>query len=114
MMHQVQTSAVKVSDVAFLNIKGTSASKEVMRFACSQTVPCENIVLADIDLTATSGCTPTTYCENAMGCTTGSVSPRPCILNYNQTGIYELSMLVSTDRRKGKQEKKDYISHFQR
>lgn len=109
-----KTSAVKVSDVAFLNIKGTSASKEVMRFACSQTVPCENIVLADIDLTATSGCTPTTYCENAMGCTTGSVSPRPCILNYNQTGIYELSMLVSTDRRKGKQEKKEYISHFQR
>lgn len=109
-----KTSAVKVSEVAYLNIKGTSASKEVMRFACSQTVPCENILLADIDLTATSGCTPTTYCENAIGCTTGSVSPHSCLQNYNQKGIFEFGIPVSIDRRKGKQEKKDYISHLQR
>lgn len=107
-----KTSAVKVTEVAYLNIKGTSATNEVIRLACSQTVPCENIVLADIDLTVTSRHTPTAYCENALGCTKGSVSPQSCLQNYNQEGIYEFSIPVSADEKKGKQEKNNYISHF--
>ncbi|GLJ46470.1 hypothetical protein SUGI_0979380 [Cryptomeria japonica] len=79
-----KASAVKVSDITFKNIKGTSATKEVMRFACSDMVPCENIVLQDIDLTLSSGSTPTTFCENAIGYTIGSVSPQSCLQRCQQ------------------------------
>eukprot|EP01018_Ginkgo_biloba_P016350 Gb_13356 [translate_table: standard] len=82
MCPDVQTSAVKVSEVAYMNVKGTSATKEVVRFACSQSVPCNNIFLAGIDLTLTSGDTPTAFCENAMGFSIGLVTPPPCFQNY--------------------------------
>eukprot|EP01018_Ginkgo_biloba_P018146 Gb_12018 [translate_table: standard] len=77
-----KTSAVKVSGVAYMNVKGTSATKEAVRFACSQSVPCHNIFLSGIDLTLTSGDTPTAFCENAMGFGMGLVTPPPCFQNY--------------------------------
>eukprot|EP01018_Ginkgo_biloba_P018147 Gb_12008 [translate_table: standard] len=77
-----QTSAVRVSEVAYMNIKGTSATKEVMRFVCSKVVACQNVVLIDIDLTLISRHAPTTFCENALGFSMGSVNPPPCLENY--------------------------------
>ncbi|KAH9328110.1 hypothetical protein KI387_000218, partial [Taxus chinensis] len=38
-----QTSAVRVSEIGYFNIRGTSATEEAIRFACSESVPCENI-----------------------------------------------------------------------
>nr|CAD1822902.1 unnamed protein product [Ananas comosus var. bracteatus] len=50
-----QTSAVKISQVMYKNISGTSRSPSAMKFACSDTVPCSNIVLNNINLETENG-----------------------------------------------------------
>ncbi|KAL9247149.1 hypothetical protein vseg_020612 [Gypsophila vaccaria] len=45
-----EASHVKISDVHFRNIRGTSTTNEVMTFACSSAMPCEGIEVADINL----------------------------------------------------------------
>ncbi|CAN1342467.1 unnamed protein product [Linum perenne] len=47
-----QVSAVRVSNVMYKNIKGTSASKLAIKFECSKNVPCEEIVMQDVSLMA--------------------------------------------------------------
>ena len=43
-------SKVKISDISFKNIKGTSTTPLAVNFICSWSVPCENVEIADIDL----------------------------------------------------------------
>ncbi|XP_012487472.1 exopolygalacturonase [Gossypium raimondii] len=45
-----QTSKVSISDVRFVNIKGTSISKVAVQFLCSKSNPCEGIQMNNIDL----------------------------------------------------------------
>ncbi|CAA6661214.1 unnamed protein product [Spirodela intermedia] len=71
-----QTSAVKVSQVLYRNISGTTRTAKAMKFACSDTVPCSDIVLDNINLTAAaSGGTAETFCNCAAGFATGVVQP---------------------------------------
>lgn len=77
-----QTSAVEVSEVWYDSISGTSATEEAIRFACSDSVPCENILLKDIDLTLNSGDAAVSFCESAIGFSFGSVTPPPCFEDY--------------------------------
>uniref|UniRef100_J3MJD9 Polygalacturonase n=1 Tax=Oryza brachyantha TaxID=4533 RepID=J3MJD9_ORYBR len=51
-----QASAVQVSNVAFKNIRGTSASKEdAIKLDCSRNRPCHGIALKDVKLTIKGG-----------------------------------------------------------
>ncbi|KAL6512138.1 hypothetical protein OROGR_021735 [Orobanche gracilis] len=72
---QNQTSAVEISGIMYRNISGTSKSKEAMTFACSNSVPCTNIVLNNINLQLTNGGTVETYCNSASGFSYGNVHP---------------------------------------
>ncbi|KAL0315163.1 UNVERIFIED_CONTAM: Polygalacturonase QRT2 [Sesamum calycinum] len=45
-------SAVQVENVIYRNIRGTSASKMAINFKCSQSVPCRNLMLQNVKLTA--------------------------------------------------------------
>ncbi|XP_021763214.1 exopolygalacturonase clone GBGE184-like [Chenopodium quinoa] len=45
-----EASHVKISDVHFKNIRGTSATTELVTFACSPALPCEGIEVADVNL----------------------------------------------------------------
>ncbi|MQL94031.1 hypothetical protein Taro_026684 [Colocasia esculenta] len=69
-----QTSAVKVSQVLYRNISGTSKTPRAMKFACSDTVPCNNIVLHNVNLRVENG-TAVTFCNCAMGFDVGVVQP---------------------------------------
>ncbi|KAL4589118.1 hypothetical protein LXL04_002020 [Taraxacum kok-saghyz] len=79
-----KTCAVNVENISFVNIRGTSASKEAIRFACSDVSPCEGLYLEDIylvsvfeDLTTTT----TSFCWEARGTSFGAVYPPPCYSN---------------------------------
>ncbi|XP_021742796.1 probable polygalacturonase At1g80170 isoform X2 [Chenopodium quinoa] len=69
-----QSTAVQISQVMYRNITGTTKSKQAMKFACSDTVPCKNIVLTNIDLHRTEGTTET-YCNSVTGFGFGTINP---------------------------------------
>ncbi|KAI4328279.1 hypothetical protein L6164_020646 [Bauhinia variegata] len=71
---QNQTSAVKVSEIMYRNISGTTNSAKAIKFDCSDTVPCSNLVLSNVDLEKQDG-TVETYCHSAQGFGYGVVHP---------------------------------------
>ncbi|KAK4791545.1 hypothetical protein SAY86_031958 [Trapa natans] len=75
-----QTSAVKISQIMYRNITGTTTSEKAMKFACSDTVPCSNIVLSNVNLERYDG-TVETYCNSAEGFGYGIVHPSADCLN---------------------------------
>ncbi|MBA0755404.1 hypothetical protein Gogos_021200, partial [Gossypium gossypioides] len=47
----IEESKVKLSNINFKNIHGTSALPEAIKIICSTTLPCENVELANIEIT---------------------------------------------------------------
>ncbi|KAF1002044.1 polygalacturonase-like [Apium graveolens] len=45
-----QNSAVRVEDVTYRNIKGTSATEDAIKLDCSKSIPCRRILMQNIDL----------------------------------------------------------------
>ncbi|KAK7851186.1 putative polygalacturonase [Quercus suber] len=74
----MQTSAVKVENIAFMHIKGTSATEKAIKFACSNDYPCEGLYLEDIELVSSSGGMTKSFCWAAYGSCSGLVNPPPC------------------------------------
>ncbi|XP_024515048.1 probable polygalacturonase At1g80170 [Selaginella moellendorffii] len=62
-----ELDAVKVSNVSYSNIMGTSASSVALRFQCSLGNPCYNLVLENVFLNLSNGSTPSAFCLNAFG-----------------------------------------------
>eukprot|EP00253_Pinus_taeda_P022662 PITA_22662 len=81
---QNQTSAVRISDVRYTNITGTSATQAAIELKCSTTVPCTDIVLQDINLTLNSGDNATSFLANAQGSSAGQVIPP---VNFSQSSL---------------------------
>ncbi|KAF3773527.1 putative polygalacturonase [Nymphaea thermarum] len=86
-----QTSAVSVTEVMYINISGTSATPNAIKFACSDTVPCSKIVLANINLRRDDG-TENAFCNNAIGFKYGLVIPSAdCLLSYDKSYGHDAS-----------------------
>ncbi|XP_009605359.1 polygalacturonase-like [Nicotiana tabacum] len=75
-----QNSGVKVSQVTYKNVKGTSSTQVAMKFDCSYTNPCTGIKLQDIKLTHIDRLRRPAilYCRNARGRHSGTVIPKGC------------------------------------
>ncbi|KAM7464849.1 hypothetical protein LguiB_012411 [Lonicera macranthoides] len=73
-----QVSGVKISDVRYEDIHGTSATQVAMRFDCSKSNPCNNIRLEDVKLTYLNQ-PATASCVNAGGTSSGLVVPTSCL-----------------------------------
>ncbi|WCJ21827.1 Pectin lyase-like superfamily protein [Euphorbia peplus] len=74
-----QSSGVKISEVTYKNIRGTSATEEAVTFNCSKTNPCKGITLRDIDLTYMNKAT-TSSCMFVEGSSAGLISlPGICL-----------------------------------
>ena len=58
---------MKLSDIYIKNIAGSYNSKSAVTFLCSDAVPCENILLVDINLNYTVPDRPQTARFNVMG-----------------------------------------------
>ncbi|XP_050238022.1 polygalacturonase-like [Mercurialis annua] len=73
-----QASGVKISNVRYQNIYGTSATEVAMRFNCSKKDPCTGIELENVDLTYKNQPADAS-CTNADGTSSGSVNPASCL-----------------------------------
>lgn len=73
-----QVSGVKISDVTYQDIHGTSATKLAMKFDCSSQNPCTNIKLQDVKLTYKNAAAESS-CANAVGTASGSIEPSSCL-----------------------------------
>ncbi|KAJ4828436.1 hypothetical protein Tsubulata_049363 [Turnera subulata] len=73
-----QTSAVKVENISFVRIRGTSATEEAIIFSCSDDLPCEGLYLEDIHLVSHTGGITSSFCWQAYGSVQGVVYPPPC------------------------------------
>ncbi|GMH04416.1 hypothetical protein Nepgr_006255 [Nepenthes gracilis] len=70
-----QKSAVKVSNVRYQNIKGTSSTKMAIKFDCSQSFPCQEIVLQNVNLAHEGGGAAAADCQHVKLMDKGHVSP---------------------------------------
>ncbi|TYG52526.1 hypothetical protein ES288_D09G035200v1 [Gossypium darwinii] len=73
-----EESKVKLSNISFKNIRGTSALPEAVKFICSGSSPCQNVELADIDIKHTGPEPATSQCLNVKPKTSGKLNPTPC------------------------------------
>lgn len=76
-------SKVKISDVSFENIRGTSSSKLAMQIKCSKGYPCENVKLSNINLSynGKDGSGATSECANVKPKLMGRLFPPACALS---------------------------------
>ncbi|KAL4181925.1 hypothetical protein AMTRI_Chr12g273490 [Amborella trichopoda] len=77
---QMGPSRVKMNDLSFKNIRGTSASKIAVNLLCSEAFPCQNVKLDDIKLEYNGqGEASSASCTNVKGVSTGIQIPPTCI-----------------------------------
>nr|DAD33000.1 TPA_asm: hypothetical protein HUJ06_011851 [Nelumbo nucifera] len=87
-----QTSAVYVSDISYTNIKGTyDVRSPPMHFACSDSVPCTNLTLSDVELLPAQGeIVLDPFCWNAYGASeTLTIPPVFCLLDGVPRSVLE-------------------------
>ncbi|KAK1318348.1 hypothetical protein QJS10_CPB04g01989 [Acorus calamus] len=71
-------SGIKISNVKYNDIKGTSATPVAVKFDCSLRNPCSGITLQDINLTYKNKAALSS-CTNAIGGASGIVVPQSCL-----------------------------------
>ena len=72
-------SKIKISNVSFKNIRGTSATPVAVKIVCSQSNPCEGVEVADIDLTYSGSEGPIkSQCANVKPVISGKQNPPIC------------------------------------
>ncbi|KAF3597040.1 hypothetical protein DY000_02023561 [Brassica cretica] len=84
---QNQTSAVKISQIMYRNITGTTKSEKAIKFACSDSVPCSHIVLNNVNLEGKDGQVEA-YCNSAEGFGYGVIHPSAdCLYSHDDKGL---------------------------
>ncbi|KAJ6991615.1 polygalacturonase-like [Populus alba x Populus x berolinensis] len=73
-----QFSGVKISDVTYQDIHGSSATEIAVKFDCSKKYPCAGIKLEDVKLTYKNQ-QAEAACSNAGGVASGLVQPTSCL-----------------------------------
>ncbi|KAG7592744.1 Pentatricopeptide repeat [Arabidopsis thaliana x Arabidopsis arenosa] len=87
---QNQTSAVKISQIMYRNITGTTKSEKAIKFACSDTVPCSHIVLNNVNLEGKDGQVEA-YCNSAEGFGYGVIHPSAdCLYSHDDKGLNQI------------------------
>lgn len=83
----IQTQSVRVANVTYSHIFGTSATTDAIIFDCSDDSPCTDLYLEDVELVSSSGGWTRSLCWEAYGFTSGLVYPRPCVAQIEDVFI---------------------------
>ncbi|CAA3015418.1 polygalacturonase-like [Olea europaea subsp. europaea] len=75
-----QVSGVKINDITYQDIYGSSSIEIAMKLDCSKQYPCSDITLEDIKLTYNNEPAQSS-CINADGKSSGLVQPNSCLYN---------------------------------
>lgn len=89
-----QTAAVYLTNVSYKNIKGTyDVRSPPIHFACSDTVPCTNIVMSEVELLPHDGeRVDDPFCWNAYGIQeTLTIPPIDCLQDGRPKSVEEVS-----------------------
>ncbi|XP_010242448.1 PREDICTED: polygalacturonase-like [Nelumbo nucifera] len=73
-----QVSGIKISEVTYKNIQGTSTTQVAVKFNCSPKNPCTGITMEDVRLTYVNQAAKSS-CNNAGGKASGVVEPTSCL-----------------------------------
>ncbi|KAF6162332.1 hypothetical protein GIB67_008461 [Kingdonia uniflora] len=73
-----QASGVKISDISYEDIKGTSATQVAVKFDCSKEKPCSGIVMENVNLSYRNKAARSS-CSSADGSARGVVQPSSCL-----------------------------------
>ncbi|KAF7151903.1 hypothetical protein RHSIM_Rhsim02G0175100 [Rhododendron simsii] len=73
-----QASGVRISDVTYQDIHGTSATTVAVNFDCSKEYPCNRIILEDVNLSYGNEQSQAS-CANVEGSASGFVTPSSCL-----------------------------------
>ncbi|TKY66310.1 polygalacturonase protein [Spatholobus suberectus] len=71
--------AVRVSDVSYHNVRGTSSFAHAVKLHCDKTIGCTNIVLKRINITTITGDKTYASCKNAKGMCFSCIPHVPCL-----------------------------------
>jgi len=72
-------STIKLVDISFKNIRGTSGNKDAVKLLCSKGYPCENVQVGDINIQYTGADGPATFmCSNVRPKLVGTQFPKAC------------------------------------
>ncbi|KAK6912601.1 Glycoside hydrolase, family 28, partial [Dillenia turbinata] len=75
----IKSSAVKISNVTYYGVQGTSAAPQAIVLNCSDTVSCDNIIMNQVSISSPSGQT-VAFCKNANGRQDNLTTPKvPCL-----------------------------------
>ncbi|WOL11251.1 polygalacturonase-like protein [Canna indica] len=72
-----QSSGVKISQVSYTDIRGSSATPVAVKFDCSPSNPCKGMKLRDINLSYLNK-QAQAFCRHAHGSSSGTMNPRAC------------------------------------
>lgn len=93
-----EPSKVKLSDIYFKNIRGTSTSEVAVALDCSKGIPCQNIYLEDVHLKLSSGHkAATSMCRNVRAKFIGTQIPPPCLQFKLITIVINATLVVIFD-----------------
>jgi len=71
--------AVRVSDVSYDNVRGTSSSPHAIKLHCDKNIGCTNIVLKGINITTIAGNKTYASCQNVKGVCSFCNPHVPCL-----------------------------------
>ncbi|KAJ3683682.1 hypothetical protein LUZ60_013909 [Juncus effusus] len=76
-----EPSKVKIHDVSFTRITGTSNTPVAVQLNCSELVPCQNVKLEEINLEPLASFLPniSSICSHVLGMAFGTQNPDPCL-----------------------------------
>ncbi|XP_076948151.1 polygalacturonase-like [Bidens hawaiensis] len=74
-----EVSGVKISNVVYADVHGTSATRVAVKFDCSKGNPCSGITLKDVNLKFGGQLPAVSSCSYAAGYASGLLQPASCI-----------------------------------